>query len=84
MLTVKRCDLLACSTGEVEMLSYQRGNGFAVEIDLNRCQQAEDAMNRGETVLLTVDGRAVSEMRVVDGEYMETRREPAGVGSPIL
>ena len=46
--------------------------------------QAEDAMNRGETVLLTVDGRAVSEMRVVDGEYMETRREPAGVGSPIL
>lgn len=67
MQTIDRFELMAWISGTV--LSFEKGVGFAV--DENHCKEVEDALNRGETVLLTVGGKVVSQMKLFDGAYQE-------------
>lgn len=47
-------------------------HGVCKVYDDNDCDEAQAALERGETIQLTALGKVVTEMSLVDGEYRES------------
>lgn len=71
-LTVDRTHFAAYCQGI--LLRMERGQGIVV--DERACVAAEEALDRGERVLLTEGGRLTGTcVRLVDGAYVEVVRD---------
>ena len=57
-------------------------NGVGIIVRERDCIAAEDALNRGETVVLTDGGRVVSEMKLQDGVFAEMSLLDTEGGNP--
>jgi len=66
---VDRASLIALTEG---ILLSRDSDGHVIIGDRQECYDAIDALNRGETVLLTVSGRIVSQVKKTKRGYVES------------
>ena len=69
LLTVDRNSFINWVNGV--LLSFHNGEGFVV--DETACMAAEKDLDNGKEILLTIEGRIVSKMKLTDDGYVETQ-----------
>lgn len=68
MVKVERKKFKIWTTG---LLLDRDSSGVCKVYDGEDCEEAQEALDRGETIQLTSFGKVISEMSVVDGIYQE-------------
>ena len=70
MIVVDRTDFIAWSEG---LLLERKGQYITALGDQEIHERAQEALDRGEAIALTINGEIVTNMKMIDGSYTEYR-----------